>query len=154
MEVIMGADQMGFDLKNAIKEDLIKRGYEITDVNPDAPILYQDAAKLVARGVQSKEYDRGIAICGTGMGVSIICNKHRGIYAALCESIYQAWRSKVVNNTNVLCMGGFIIGHELGREMARAWLEAEYMVGLDPKMAEIVGKEFQELVRFEEEIFD
>ena len=72
----------------------------------------------------------------------------------VCESIYQAWRSKVVNNTNVLCMGGFIIGHELGREMARAWLEAEYMVGLDPKMAEIVGKEFQELVRFEEEIFD
>ena len=89
------------------------------------------------------------------MGVSIICNKHRGVYAALCESIYQARRAKVVNNTNVLCMGGFIIGNEMGREMARAWLEAEHMVGLDPEMAaELSGeKEFDELVDFEAEMY-
>ena len=107
MKIIMGADPAGFELKNAIKEDLLKRGYDVTDIDPDTPVLFQDAAKAVARGVQSKEYERGIAICGTGMGVSIICNKHRGVYAALCESIYQARRAKVVNNTNVLCMGGF-----------------------------------------------
>ncbi|MCR4907216.1 MAG: RpiB/LacA/LacB family sugar-phosphate isomerase [Lachnospiraceae bacterium] len=153
MKVIMAADQMGYDLKNAIRDDLRQRGYEVYDVNPDAPILYQDAAKAVAGGVQSGEYERGIAICGTGMGVSIICNKHRGVYAALCESVYQAWRSKVVNNTNVLCMGGFIIGAEMGRVMARKWLEAEYMEGLDPEMAEIVGKEAAELVKFEDEVF-
>ncbi len=153
MKVIMAADQMGYDLKNAIRDDLRNRGYEVEDVNPDAPILYQDAAKAVARGVQSGAYERGIAICGTGMGVSIICNKHRGIYAALCESVYQARRSKIVNNTNVLCMGGFIIGNEMGREMARAWLEAEYMVGLDPDMAAIVGKEFHEIEICEEEIY-
>ena len=121
--------------------------------DPDEPVLFQEAAKAVARGVQSKEYERGIAICGTGMGVSIICNKHRGVYAALCESIYQARRAKVVNNTNVLCMGGFIIGNEMGREMARAWLEAEHMVGLDPEMARIVEKEFDELVEFENEMY-
>ena len=115
MKVIMGADAGGFELKNAIKEDLIKRGYDITDIDPDEPVLFQDAAKAVARGVQSKEFERGIAICGTGMGVSIICNKHRGVYAALAESIYQARRAKTVNNTNVLCMGGFIIGNEMGR---------------------------------------
>ena len=153
MKIIMGADQMGMELKKAIRDDLISRGYDVTDVNPDAPIFYQDAAKQVARGVQSKEYDRGIAICGTGMGVSIICNKHKGVYAALCESVYQAWRSKVVNNTNVLCMGGFIIGNEMGRVMAREWLEAEYRVGLDEEMAKIVGKEFQELVKSEDELF-
>ena len=154
MKVIMGADRAGFELKNAIKEDLLKRGYEVYDTNPDAPVLFQVAARAVAKGVQSKEYERGIAICGTGMGVSIICNKHRGVYAALCESIYQARRSKTVNNTNVLCMGGFIIGNELGREMARAWLEAEHMVGLDPEMAKIVEKEFDELVEFEREVYD
>lgn len=153
MKIIMGADPAGFELKNAIKEDLIQRGYDVYDSNPDAPVLFQVAARAVARGVQSKEYDRGIAICGTGMGVSIICNKHRGVYAALCESIYQARRSKTVNNTNVLCMGGFIIGHELGREMARAWLEAEHMVGLDEKTAKIVAKEFDELVEFEKEVY-
>ena len=153
MKIIMGADPAGFELKNAIKEDLLKRGYEIMDIDPDEPVLFQEAAKAVARGVQSKEYERGIAICGTGMGVSIICNKHRGVYAALCESIYQARRAKVVKNTNVLCMGGFIIGNEMGREMARAWLEAEYMVGLDPEMARIVEKEFDELVEFENEMY-
>lgn len=95
MKIIMGADPAGFELKNAIKEDLLKRGYEIMDIDPDEPVLFQEAAKAVARGVQSKEYERGIAICGTGMGVSIICNKHRGVYAALCESIYQARRAKL-----------------------------------------------------------
>ena len=142
MKIIMGADPAGFELKNAIKEDLLKRGYEIMDIDPDEPVLFQEAAKAVARGVQSKEYERGI-----------ICNKHRGVYAALCESIYQARRAKVVNNTNVLCMGGFIIGNEMGREMARAWLEAEHMVGLDPEMARIVEKEFDELVEFENEMY-
>lgn len=154
MKIIMGADPAGFELKNAIKEDLIKRGYNVTDSNPDAPVLFQVAARAVASGVQSKEYDRGIAICGTGMGVSIICNKHRGVYAALCESVYQARRAKTVNNTNVLCMGGFIIGNEMGKEMARVWLEAEHMVGLDPEMAKIVEKEFDELVEFEKEMFE
>lgn len=154
MKVIMGADPAGFELKNAIKEDLLKRGYDVKDIDPDTPVLFQNAAKAVAAGVQSKEYDRGIAICGTGMGVSIICNKHRGVYAALCESVYQARRSKVVNNTNVLCMGGFIIGKEMGKEMARAWLEAEHMVGLEKEMAQIVEKEFDELVEFEKSVYE
>lgn len=154
MKIIMGADAGGFGLKEAIKEDLLKKGYDVTDTNPDGPVLFQDAAKAVANGVQSKEYDRGIAICGTGMGVSIICNKHRGVYAALCESVYQARRAKTVNNTNVLCMGGMIIGNAMGIEMANAWLEAEHMVGLDPEMARIVEKEFDELVQFEESVYD
>lgn len=154
MKIIMGADAGGFGLKEAVKEDLLKKGYDVTDTNPDGPVLFQDAAKAVAKGVQSKEYDRGIAICGTGMGVSIICNKHRGVYAALCESVYQARRAKVVNNTNVLCMGGMIIGNAMGIEMANAWLEAEHMVGLDPEMAKIVEKEFDELVQFEETVYD
>lgn len=153
MKIIMGADRGGFLLKNEIKEDLLKRGYEVTDIDPDEPVLFQDAAKAVAKGVQSKEYDRGIAICGTGMGVSIICNKHRGVYAALCESVYQARRAKVVNNTNVLCMGGFIIGPEMGKEMTRAWLEAEHMAGLDEETARLVAKEFDELVEFESTVY-
>lgn len=153
MKLIMGADPAGFDLKNAIKADLLKKGYNITDVDPDTPMLFKEAAVAVARGVQSKEFDRGIAICGTGMGVSIICNKHRGVYAALCESLYQARRAKVVNNTNVLCMGGFIIGNEMGIEMANAWLEAEHMVGLTPEMAAIVEKEYDELVEFEKTVY-
>ena len=151
-KIIMAADRYGFDLKNAIRDHLRKQGYDVTDVNPDAPMLYQDAACRVSEGIQSGEFDRGIALCGTGMGVSIICNKHKGVYAALVESVYQARRAKQVNNTNVLCMGGFLIGHEMGKEMANAWLQMEHMVDMDPEMAAIVGKEYDELVKFDEQV--
>ena len=67
MKIIMGADPAGFELKNAIKEDLLKRGYEIMDIDPDEPVLFQEAAKADARGVKSKQYEPGIAICLTGM---------------------------------------------------------------------------------------
>ena len=152
-KIIIGGDQGGFELKNALKDHLINQGYNVMDVDPDYPDLFQDVACKVAKGVQSKEYDRGIAICGTGMGVSIICNKHQGVYAALCESVYQARRAKQVNNTNVLCLGGFIIGAEMGRVMADAWLEAEHMQDLSPEVAEIVEKEFDQLVEFEKTIY-
>ena len=153
MKVIMGADFGGYDLKEAIKKNLIAKGYEITDVSPDGPLLYQDAAKAVARGVQSKEYERGIAICGTGMGGSIIANKFRGVYAALCESVYTARRSKTINNTNVLCMGGFIVGPVLGCEMANAWLEAEHLQGIDPAEKEKCGKESMAIPEAEAEAY-
>jgi ribose 5-phosphate isomerase B len=152
-KVIIGGDPGGFELKNAVRDHLIEEGYDVTDVDPQSPDLFQDVAVKVAQGVQSGTYDRGIAICGTGMGVSIICNKHRGVYAALCESVYQARRAKQVNNTNVLCMGGFIIGPEMGRVMADAWLEAEHMQGLTPGMAAIVEKEFDQLVEFEKTVY-
>lgn len=153
MKIIMGADPSGFSLKNAIKEDLLKRGYEIFDVDPEEPVPFQSAAVQVAEGVQSQAFDRGIAVCGTGMGVSIICNKHRGVYAALCESVYQAERAKVVNNTNVLCMGGYLIGDVMGIEMVNKWLEAEHLKGLDGETAKAVEKEFDELVEFEKTVY-
>lgn len=151
--IIIGGDLGGFELKNAVRDHLLAQGYNVTDIDSDQPELFQDVAVKVARGVQSGAYDRGIAICGTGMGVSIICNKHRGVYAALCESVYQARRAKQVNNTNVLCMGGFIVGPEMGRVMADAWLEAEHMEGLTPDMAAIVEKEFDQLVEFEKTVY-
>lgn len=153
MKVIMGADFGGYDLKEAVKTDLIRNGYDVTDVSPDGPITYQDAAKMVAKGVQSGEYNRGIAICGTGMGVSIICNKFRGVYAALCDAVYPAVRSVTINNTNVLCMGGFLTGAYLGCKIANAWLEAEHLQGLDPAEKEKCGKESLEIPEAEKEAY-
>ncbi|MEA5004475.1 MAG: RpiB/LacA/LacB family sugar-phosphate isomerase [Christensenella sp.] len=153
MKIIMGGDFGGYDLKEAVKADLLSKGYEIFDVSPGAPLLYQDVAKAVAKGVQSGEYDRGIMMCGTGMGISIIANKYRGVYAGLCESVYTAWRSKAVNNTNVLCMGGFIVGHVLGVEMANAWLNAQHMEGLSPEMKEKCAKESLAFAEVESEIY-
>jgi len=149
MKVIIGADGGGFILKEAIREALIARGYEVTDAT-ESPALFQDAAKKVAGSVAAGKHERGIVLCGTGMGVSIIANKHRGVYAALCESVYQARRARVVNKTNVLCMGGMIIGNAMGIEMALAWLEAEYMQGVEGDDArERLSKEFDALADFE-----
>jgi ribose 5-phosphate isomerase B len=154
MKIIIGADGGGFVLKEAIYEALVKRGYEITDATPGKPILFQDAARAVAGAVASGEYERGIVICGTGMGVSIVANKHKGVYAALCESVYQARRARVVNKTNVLCLGGFILGNTMGIEMALAWLEAEYLEDFkDGNLRERVAKEFDALVEFEDQSF-
>ena len=153
MKVVIGADGAGFKLKAAIKEDLLKKGIEIFDVNPEAPILFYDAAKKVSKRVQSKEYDRGIVICGTGMGVSIIANKHKGVYAALVECEYTARRSKVVNNTNVLCLGGMVLGEPMGVAIANSWLFANYMEGLDDDIKKIVKDEFNNLVEFENEVY-
>jgi len=150
MKIIIGADVGGFTLKEAVYGALKDRGYDVTDATPGSPVPFYEAAKAVAGAVANGGYERGIVICGTGMGVSIIANKHKGVYAALCESVYQARRAKVVNNTNVLCLGGMILGNAMGIEMALAWLEAEHMQGTEDEDARkrLYG-EFQALVDFE-----
>ena len=153
MTIVIGADESGYSLKEAIYKALLEKGYDITDATPNGPILFQDAAKAVAGGVARKEYDRGIVICGTGMGVSIIANKHKGVYAALAESVYQARRAHVINKTNVLCLGGMILGNAMGIEMALAWLEAEYLENINEIRKISVSKEFDALVEFENEYF-
>lgn len=151
--VVLGADPCGFDLKNYIKNDLLRRGYDVLDTCPEAPMEYSAAAAAVSAAVQCGQGRRGIAICGTGMGVSIICNKHRGVYAALCQSVWQAVRARTVNNTNVLCLGGMITGEYLGAQIANAWLEAEHLIGLEPEMAAIVSGEFDQIVALEERVY-
>ena len=152
MKVIIGTDAYGFDLKEGVKKALIEESYEVFDVSPEA-IAFYDAARLVAQGVQSGKYDRGIVLCGTGMGVSIIANKHKGVYAALCESWYQARRARAVNNTNVLCMGGMLTGVELGVQMAKVWLKTEHCEGFSPEDAELFASDFQALLDVEKEVY-
>ncbi len=142
MKVIMGADPCGFDLKEAVKKALLEEGYEVTDVTPEAAKFY-DAAKSVAQAVHEGRFERGMIFCGTGMGVSIIANKYRGVYAALCESYYQARRARAVNNANVLCMGGMLIADTLGIDMAKVFMETKHQ-GAD---------DFQALLNVEEELF-
>lgn len=153
LTIAMAADPFGFSLKNCIRDDLKKKGHTIIDFNPDEPMEYSMAAHKVSMAVQSGQAQRGIAICGTGMGVSIVCNKHRGVYAALCENLWQAVRSRTVNNTNVLCLGGMITGEYLGVQIADAWVNAEHMVGLDPEMAQIVKSEFSRIPALEETLY-
>ena len=106
-----------------------KKGFgEVTDFGSEDPI-YANVAIKVAEAVASKEYDRGILICGTGLGVSIAANKVKGAYAALLSDIYSAKRARLSNDANIACMGAFTIGNKLREELTEAFLTNEFVPG-------------------------
>lgn len=131
MRVILGADHAGFDAKERVKAALIEEGYEIRDAGPagKASCDYPDFAAAVARSVSAGEADRGILICGTGIGMSIAANKVKGIRAAVCHDLETVRMSRAHNDANILCMGARVIETETMQEMAREWLTVPFESG-------------------------
>ena len=129
--IAIGCDHGGFELKNHIKAYLGKKGIEYKDFGcfTEDSVDYPDIAKVTCEAVTSGECECGILICGTGIGISIAANKVKGIRAALCSDVYSAKMTKVHNNSNVLCMGGRVLGRELAFMIVDAWLEAEFEGG-------------------------
>ena len=143
MRVALGSDKSGFLLKEAIKTYLTEQGIEFEDMGTqdlEHGKPYYEAAPVVARAVQSGKFDRGILICGTGMGMSLVANKFDGIYAACVESVYGAKMCRAINN--ILTMGGWIIGPEMGVEMVKAFLNTGFTQDLEPWRAEFLTKAF------------
>lgn len=141
--LFIASDKSGFDLKEAIKEHLVSLGYEVDDVGTqdvENPLPFFEAGQKGAAQIQSGKHERGIMICGTGMGMSIVGNKHRGVHAAACESVYAATKSRAINDANVLCMGGWIIAPILGIAMTDAFLNTEFTEGLEEWRAENLRK--------------
>ncbi|NLW40416.1 MAG: ribose 5-phosphate isomerase B [Tissierellia bacterium] len=131
MKIGIGSDHGGFELKEYIKEYLEKENIEYIDYGTYSQdsVDYPDYGKKLAEAVVSKEVDRGIAICGTGIGISIACNKVRGIRCALCSDTYSARMSIEHNNANVLALGGRVLGKDLALEIVATWLKAEFQGG-------------------------
>lgn len=127
----IGSDHGGYELKNHIKEHLKERGIEYKDFGcfSEESVDYPDIAKKVGEAVASGEYENGILICGTGIGISMAANKIKGIRAALCSDVYSAKMTKIHNNANIICMGGRVIGRELAFMIVDAWLDAEFEGG-------------------------
>ncbi len=131
MKIVIASDHGGFDLKQQIMPYLAELGHEYTDLgcydtkSMDYPDIAFPAAEAVAKG----EYDRGILICGTGIGVSICANKVRGIRCALCGDVLSAELTRQHNDSNMLAMGGRIIGVETAKAIVRTWLETEFAGG-------------------------
>lgn len=129
MKVIIASDFSGFRLKEAVKTHIISLGYDVGDVGAqteDDMMLYYDASASLARQIQEKKADRGIVICGTGAGVSMIANKFKGVYAVACESVFTAEKTSLINNANVLAMGERVVSHGMGAEMAEKWLAGKW----------------------------
>ncbi len=133
MRIAIGSDHGGFSLKQELVEFLAGLGYEILDLGTDSEesVDYPDFAELVGRAIQSGEADRGIVLCGSGVGGCIAANKMSGIYAAICHDTYSARQGVEHDNMNVLCLGGRVIGTELGKVLAQSFVEARF-VGNDP----------------------
>jgi ribose 5-phosphate isomerase B len=129
MKIAIGADHGGFSLKQAIVDELKKLGHTVVDCGAmgyDAQDDYPDFARAVGAAVQRGDAERGIILCGSGVGASIAATKMRGIRAALCHDTYSAHQGVEHDDMNVLCLGARIIGDELARELVRAFLSTKF----------------------------
>ena len=131
MKIAIGNDHAATDMKNEIMQHLKDRGCEVINVGTDGheSVDYPDYAKKVCDKVLSGEADLGIAICGTGVGISIACNKVKVIRAVCCSEPFSAKLSRQHNNSNVLCFGARVIGPELAKMIVDEWLDAEFQGG-------------------------
>lgn len=128
MKIALGADHGGYDLKSAIKKHLTELGHEVVDFGTDGheSCDYPLIAEPAARAVTSGECERGILVCGTGIGIGIAANKVPGIRAALCHDTFSARASRNHNNANILTMGQRVIGEGLALDIVDVWLESDF----------------------------
>lgn len=131
MKIGIVSDHGGFELKEHIKEFLEKEGIEYIDYGTNSldSVDYPDYGLRISKGVIEGEVDKGIAICGTGIGISISCNKVKGIRCALCSDTYSARMSVEHNNANIIALGGRVIGRDLAIEIVSTWLKSEFEGG-------------------------
>ena len=130
MRVAIGADHAGFDLKEIVSQELQAQGLEVIDVgahNYVADDDYPDFAVAVGQAVASGNADRGVLICGSGVGASIAANKISGVRACLCHDIYSAVQGVEHDDMNVICLGGLIVGQALAKKLVAGFLAAEFI---------------------------
>ena len=129
MRIVIGADHAGYEMKEALRVELVGEGHEVIDVgshDPSQPDDYPDFAAALGRTIQAGRADRGVLICGSGVGASVAANKHRGIRAGLCHDTYSAHQGVEHDDMNVLVLGGRVVGESVALELVRAFLDSKY----------------------------
>jgi ribose 5-phosphate isomerase B len=131
VRIAIGSDHRGFALKEALKELLGELGHEWVDFGCEGeePVDYPDIARPLGEAVAAGEYERGILICGNGVGMSIAANKVKGVRAALCQNSFTARLARRHNDVNVLCLGAWCIGRGLAEEIVRVFLSEDFEGG-------------------------
>ncbi len=129
--VIIGCDHAAFKLKETVKAHLESKGLPVEDAGTfgETSVDYPDIGAMVSSKVSSGEFKRGILICGTGIGMSMVANKYAHVRAALCNDLFSAVMSKKHNNANILAMGGRVIGDILALEIVDTWLDTDFEGG-------------------------
>ncbi|MCS6913458.1 MAG: RpiB/LacA/LacB family sugar-phosphate isomerase [Myxococcales bacterium] len=135
--VLVGADSYGVELKEAVAAHLRRRGLTVEDLGvttaQDERPYYETAAAL-ARRIAAGQAQRGVLVCGTGMGMAIVANKFPGVYAAPCENVEAARRARSINNANVLTLGQMVTPAEAAVAIVDAWLDTEFAAGWPPEV--------------------
>lgn len=142
MKVVIGSDHAGYDLKEELKDVLKEEGVEFLDVgtiNGDDSVDYPDFAEMVALKVVGGQYDRGVIVCGTGVGVAIAANKVRGVRAANCNETVSARFSREHNDANILTLGSRIIGAAVAIEILKVWLATGFEGGRHARRVEKIS---------------
>ena len=156
MRIAIGNDHTAVDMREAVSAHLKERGFEVVEVGSFSreSSNYPEFGEKVARTVVSGEADLGIAICGTGVGISIACNKVKGIRAVCCSEPYSARMSRQHNNSNVLCFGARVIGVELAKMIVDEWLDAHFEGGRHQHRVDMISEieETQHLPAAEETV--
>jgi len=129
MRIVIACDHGGFPLKSFVKQVVLSAGHDVIDVGTDSveSVDFPDFAQKAGRMVQSGEADRGIILCGSGVGACIAANKMKGIYAGVCHDTYTAHQGVEHDNMNVLCIGARVIGPELAREIVLSFLGTNFL---------------------------
>ena len=129
--VALGADHAGFALKESLKSWLIDQNYQVLDYGAHSPesVDYPDYAALVGEAVAAEKVERGVLVCGTGIGMAMAANKVGGVRAALCSDLYTARMSREHNDANILTLGGRLMGPEMALDILRMWLETPFAGG-------------------------
>lgn len=142
MKIALGSDHGGLDLKENVKKFLVNKGYEVEDFGThttdscDYPVY----GKRVAEAVSFGDCDLGIAICGTGLGISMAVNKVPGIRGALCTNEFMAKMAKEHNNANVLVLGARVLGTDLALGILQTWLDAEFLGGRHQHRIDLISE--------------
>ena len=128
MKLLIGCDHAAFRLKEAIKAHLTEKGIEVRDLgaHSEDSVDYPDVGKQLASSIAAGEYERGILLCGTGLGMSMVANRFAHVRAALCNDLFSAVMSRRHNDANVLVLGGRVIGDVLAFEIVDTWLETPF----------------------------
>ena len=130
-KIIIGSDHAGYPMKEKLKANLQNHGVQVEDVGTysEESVDYTDFGKKVASKVSDGTFDRGILICGTGLGMSMVANRFRGVRAALANDLFSAIMSRRHNDSNILVMGGRLIGDTLAMQVMDTWLETPFEGG-------------------------
>jgi ribose 5-phosphate isomerase B len=157
MKIVVSSDVFGYALKETVKKHLTGKGHDVLDVGPrseDDALYYVEATCRLCREITEGDRERGLLFCGTGAGVGIAANKHKGIYCVPCESAFTAFKAAQINDANVISMGINVVGPGNACQIADTWLESRFAQGGDDDRKAFLTSLLDQLYEMERINFD